>query len=1387
MATINGTINSDTLYGDQNDNQLYGGGGDDALYGGSGNEDLYGGEGNDILYGGDGFNQLFGGDGNDVINYQNGSDYVYGGDGDDNIEDAKYSYGGDGSDRIFGTGGGDILVGGKGSDTVVGQGGSDTFIYNLGDGYDFIVNGVDSANLPLNSGESVLEGSILRFGEGIGFSDISIETRRGGSLYVGINKGALSGGVSIGSQGYSSVPFFGNEIIHKIEFFDGFSLSKSDIKNILGEANVYGTDQDDSGSLRLKAWDWIDSNLYGGLGDDELEANVLSSSYMDGGLGNDTIFLYSKGFESVVKYDVGDGDDAISVSDENNVGIVDANNVLILGEGINQNSIIFERGDNYDLVMYMDSAKTNKITLLGHGKSEAKQINEIRFSDGSVWSRSDINSRIPNILYTDPQKLPLGWSIDETIYGGVAPEQSSISILAGGGNDVIYLQASNHADGEAGDDHIYDGAGFNFVTGGQGNDTYYYDLGDDDFYISDTVYRDDHDVLKFGQNISLNDLSFEMSSEGLLIHVVGLEDTVTIYNYVYDQDHEAVELQLHDGSVISNFAINYFGSAVDDNLVAAAQFDSVMQGMDGDDSLKGGNQSDRLIGGVGNDIITGGLGDDIYVFNVGDGQDVISDDNSVQDIDTLELGVGIVLSDLSFVRSNNHLEIVFANSTTDKITIENYHTGSAAALDQIVFADGTVLSRAQINQLVDSTLYGGAGNDQLIGWNDIQDHLYGMAGQDQLYGGSGDDILVGGLGNDTLTGGVGNDEYRFNLGDGHDTISSNDRQSTDLDRLVLGANISRTDVYFERTTSTLVMKFYQHPDDSVVLSQSWDGLALAVSQIEFADGTVMNTAEIVAAIDPVLLGTPNADYLMGFNHFDDVILGLEGDDVLDGQGGNDILDGGLGNDILQGNSSPLNDAGQDTYRFDRGYGVDIAVEAESIQTLDIVNLGSLNRTDVTFSRASLPDPYNIYPADNLKIAVDGTSDALYIFNQLGGDIGLGYNQIERIEFADGTWMTTEDIQNATVLTTQDADTLIGYMGRDVIVGEGGNDTLDGRDGDDTLDGGIGADTMIGGLGNDTYVRNNTGDVIVELANQGVDTVESSISYTLGGAIENARLTGTNALNATGNDLNNLLEGNQNANILNGKAGDDILYGYAGQDQLLGDVGNDTLYGGDGADRLDGGIGADSMTGGTGNDVYVRNNSGDVIVELANEGVDTVESSISYTLGDHVEHVILTGTSAANATGNALDNQITGNSAANVLDGRAGQDVMMGGLGNDSYRFKRNYGQDTVVDVDSTAGNQDQVLFGTDVDADQVWLTQSGNDLVLSIIGTTDQLTIQNWYLGAAYQVEQLISGTNLTLSSANVQNLVNAMAGMTPPALGQTELSAAQHSQLDSVIAANWM
>ncbi|MBK7003295.1 MAG: calcium-binding protein [Rhodoferax sp.] len=398
----------------------------------------------------------------------------------------------------------------------------------------------------------------------------------------------------------------------------------------------------------------------------------------------------------------------------------------------------------------------------------------------------------------------------------------------------------------------------------------------------------------------------------------------------------------------------------------------------------------------------------------------------------------------------------------------------------------------------------------------------------------------------------------------------------------------------------------------------------------------------------------------------------------------------------------------------------------------------------------------------------------------------------------------------------------------------------GTTGADTLNGTTGADTLTGLEGNDTYVVNHASDTVVENLNEGTDLVKSGITYTLAANIENLTLTGTTAINATGNTLNNTLTGNAGKNVLDGGAGADTLAGGAGNDTYhvdnTGDItteaasagtdtvvssitwtlaanlenltltgssainatGNssaNTLTGNAGDNVLDGGAGTDTLIGAAGNDTYILNVATDVVTENANEGSDTVNIGATYTLGANLENLTLTGTSAINGTGNALNNVLTGNSAANTLtgnagndtlDGKAGADTLIGGAGNDTYWLGRSYGADTVTENDTTAGNLDVARFDADVATDQLWFRKNGNNLEVSIIGTSDKLTMGNWYLGNQYHVEQFKTSNGKTLLDSQVQNLVNAMAAFSPPAAGQTTLPAAYASALNPVLAANW-
>ncbi|MGO4706765.1 calcium-binding protein, partial [Microvirga sp. 2MCAF38] len=292
-----------------------------------------------------------------------------------------------------------------------------------------------------------------------------------------------------------------------------------------------------------------------------------------------------------------------------------------------------------------------------------------------------------------------------------------------------------------------------------------------------------------------------------------------------------------------------------------------------------------------------------------------------------------------------------------------------------------------------------------------------------------------------------------------------------------------------------------------------------------------------------------------------------------------------------------------------------------------------------------------------------------------------------------------------------SETLLGGDGNDSISGSGGDDILDGGEGADTLDGGTGADELRGGAGDDVYVVDESGDLVVESADEGIDTVRASLSYALTDHVENLALTGSANLNGTGNALNNVITGNSGDNILDGGAGADEMRGGAGNDIYIvddagdlvienADEGVDTvrasvsyvlganvenlvlrgtadlagtgnaisnvIVGNSGNNVLDGGEGADELRGGAGNDLYIVDHEGDRVIEYAGEGDDTVEASVSFVLAANIEKLVLTGSGDIDGTGNAMSNVIVGNDGNNVLDGGAGADELRGGAGNDTY-------------------------------------------------------------------------------------------------------------------------
>lgn len=843
-------------------------------------------------------------------------------------------------------------------------------------------------------------------------------------------------------------------------------------------------------------------------------------------------------------------------------------------------------------------------------------------------------------------------------------------------------------------------------------------------------------------------------------------------------------------------------------------------------------------------------------------------------------------TEVSLNLTRNGSEIQFNNNAVTRLgsTVQLIDPSSVPATDALSFLDGLSI---QAN-IVHIKATGGETDVLTAILNNIE-------------------LMVGTTANDTFVstqrslsqiyaGGQGQDTYRFGLGDGSDEITAS-TQETGQDRVELLDGLTTDNVIFRREYTDLWLDVIGTNDHLKVTD--YFGIGDSVGVFQWRNGSVSNRQTVLANLgasdsNDTVQGTVNNDTLYGFAG-NDSLLGQAGDDTLWGDAGNDTLSGGVGNDSLLGglgNDSLLGGVGDDYYDIDSSSdavientneGNDSVNSSVSYQlTANVENLylvagkGALNAIGNSLNNALVGNESNN--------RLDGGSGADELFGEAGDDtyiidnIADNANEYEE-ENSDGSMTNhngNDTVESSITYTLGNFLENLTLTGTAAINGTGNG--LNNR-----LIGNSAANILKGGLGDDTYVV-GTGDTVTESSNQGIDTIESAITWTLGSNLENLILTGITAINGTGNTLANKIVGNSAANSLNGGAGADVLLGGLGNDVYVVDniadvtteslnEGSDTVQSGvtwtlaanvenltltgttaiNGTgnsfnNTLTGNSAANIFKGGLGNDTYVVG-TGDTVTENTNEGIDTVQSAITWTLAANVENLILTGTTAVNGTGNSLDNMLTGNSAANVLKGGTGNDTYVVGTGdtvtenanegsdsvqssiawtlaanvenltligttavngtgntlantlmgntanntltglagNDTYWLNAGWATDTIVDNDSTANNVDIARFGSGISRDQLWLKKNGTNLEVSRIGTTDKLIISNWYTSTAYHVEQFKTNDNFTLDHNKVAQLVQAMSAMTAPPSGQTTLTTAQHQQLDAVIASSWV
>ncbi|MFW6284210.1 MAG: calcium-binding protein, partial [Desulfosalsimonas sp.] len=559
-----------------------------------------------------------------------------------------------------------------------------------------------------------------------------------------------------------------------------------------------------------------------------------------------------------------------------------------------------------------------------------------------------------------------------------------------------------------------------------------------------------------------------------------------------------------------------------------------------------------------------------------------------------------------------------------------------------------------------------------------------------------------------------------------------------------------------------------------------------------------------------------------------VLDGGPGNDTLYGSFGNDtyIFNPGDGDDMLierrQGEAYSNIDPSSDTLRFGEGIALD---DLEFIRSGDDLQIRHENGTDRITVSNWFRESTNHYKVNTFEFS-DGTSltdadveAAMVTMGTSGDDTMLGYRDLDEV-----------------VLAGDGDDEVWGRTGNDEIYGEAGEDYLDGEEGDDRLFGGAGKDNLVGRAGDD-YLEGGEGDDTLQ---GGADNDEL-----LGQAGEDTLFGGTGDDVLDGGSEDDYLEGGAGDDTLMGGSGNDQLGGGTGNDTLLGGPGDDMyVYAdGDGHDVIDntgGGNDGIFFSNGLTEDRLAFTREGQDLLILVDDGSDAsirvenhfdggdaaigwVQPEDGYMIPtDQINQMITdggtegdggssdddgsgdSGDDSGSGTGESGDEEDTtpqlgdndtitgtsgneiliGGAGDDVLSGQGGNDLLIGGRGNDTYNFASGGGRDTINNL-SNGNDTDTLRFKQSIDEQDLWFSARDNDLLIHVLGSNDQVRVQDWYNDPA-QTLDAVETEGAIIDSGQLEQLVTAMAAFDAPANGEINLTEDQQDQVNAAIAASW-
>lgn len=807
-------------------------------------------------------------------------------------------------------------------------------------------------------------------------------------------------------------------------------------------------------------------------------------------------------------------------------------------------------------------------------------------------------------------------------------------------------------------------------------------------------------------------------------------------------------------------------------LAAGLGISNLQLGTSGADTLsRVGGDTAVYYGLGGDDIFNGGGGQDVYVFGRKIGHVVINDIEAKPAGDRIRFAF-LSASDVTLGRDGDDLLItVKATSETIRVTGQFAPVVPRGAdlllspdkgVEDIQFADGSIWEIPEIMAAVGM----------------------GTAGDDHLIGSMHSDVMTGGRGNDLMEGGDDADLYVINAGDGQDTI--HEVQTTPLlrsaDMVVFGDGLAPEDLVMARVGENgndLLFTFKGSTQSLLIQDQ------FGYSVLGYNAAFALNSRIEVFAFRDYANGWSIRDIqqkliAQSSTSGNDTILGFGDDDVIDGGAGNDTLVGFDGQDTYMWGNGDGNDTIDERAQY-----IDVSVGLGGLSltaSADTISFKGLNRDSLIFTRPNAdPDLLITNKITGETLTVRGQFAGF----QTGVLGAQWFNRMEWFMFADGARLSWQDME--LIVTTGGAanehlygdvlaDRMAGGKGDDTLTGGGGADTyiFNAGDGHDTIADGdtsfLGAgfltidedpDVLQFGAGirpeDITFGRNGTSvDLIIGNSGDRV-TLSGQDDYIYTGVFGNLSTSRVELIRFadgtswTWKDLNQRMiaaatTGGNDYTL--GTSTDDIFSASAGDDVLDGGDGNDTYAFGRGSghdvirDHVDNVLDGDDdrLVFGAGvslSDLQFSRDGDDLIITIKNTG-DSVRiereftwsawftwndvETFSFADGQQltkadVQRLLLKGTSG--------DDTLVGFSSEDVLDGGAGNDILNGGDGSDTYVFGRGYGNDTIIESVGYVllGDEDKLLFGPGITADDIQLSRTGNDLTISVKGTMDSITI----------------------------------------------------------------